>query len=254
MDQDMVPIGRSNIPEMMFGLNFGAEWRGFDFSMLLQGAALFDVNLCGIYPNYIRDDTFYTRPFYVDGNTPYYLVEGSWRPDNTDAKYPRLGVNMRSNGGKLSSWWVKDGTYVRLKNIQLGYSLPEKIVRKAGLTKIRAYFSGGNLLTLSHLDHLDPEMPSVNQGYYPQQRTYEFGLNLSFLISPTMKKINKIYAVMAAAGLLLGSCNVDPELTSSYPEDTYMVQLRPIFSCISTVSIRSSPATIPLQKKAALIF
>lgn len=180
MDQDMVPIGRSNIPEMMFGLNFGAEWRGFDFSMLLQGAALFDVNLCGIYPNYIRDDTFYTRPFYVDGNTPYYLVEGSWRPDNTDAKYPRLGVNMRSNGGKLSSWWVKDGTYVRLKNIQLGYSLPEKIVRKAGLTKIRAYFSGGNLLTLSHLDHLDPEMPSVNQGYYPQQRTYEFGLNLSF--------------------------------------------------------------------------
>lgn len=68
-DQDMVPIGRSSIPEMVFGLNLGAEWKGFDFSMFWQGAAMFDVNLCGIYDSGIRDDTFYTRPFYADGNT-----------------------------------------------------------------------------------------------------------------------------------------------------------------------------------------
>lgn len=179
-DQDMVPIGRSNTPEMMFGLNLGAEWKGFDFNMLLQGAALFDVNLCGLYSSGIRDDTFYTRPFYADGNTPYYLVEGAWRPDHTDAKYPRLGIESRSNGGKFSSWWVEDGSYVRLKSIQLRYTIPKKWSKKAGFERIRAYVAGGNLFTLSHLEHMDPEMPSVNQGYYPQQRTYEFGLNVTF--------------------------------------------------------------------------
>ena len=128
----------------------------------------------------IRDDTFYTRPFYADGNTPYYLVEGAWRPDHTDAKYPRLGIESRSNGGKFSSWWVEDGSYVRLKSIQLGYTIPKKWSKKAGFERIRAYVAGGNLFTLSHLEHMDPEMPSVNQGYYPQQRTYEFGLNVTF--------------------------------------------------------------------------
>lgn len=179
-DQDMVPIGRSSTPEMMFGLSLGAEWKGFDFNMFWQGAAMFDVNICGIYDSGVRDNTFYTKPFYNDGNTPYYLVEKSWRPDNTDAEYPRLGIASRQNGGPFSSWWVKDGTYLRLKSLQLGYTLPKKWTEKAGFKSIRAYVSGGNLLTFCGLEYLDPEMPSVNQGYYPQQRTYEFGLNITF--------------------------------------------------------------------------
>ena len=180
-EQDRVPIGRSSFPEMMFGLTIAGDWRGIDFSMLFQGASLFDVDLCGIYPNLgFYDNTFYTQPFYCDGNSPYYLVENAWRPDHTDAEYPRLGVATRQNGGKMSSWWVKDGTYLRLKSFQLGYTIPEKWSQSIGLQKIRAYFAGGNLFTISGLKTLDPEMPSVNQGYYPQQRTYEFGLNISF--------------------------------------------------------------------------
>lgn len=179
-DQDMVPIGRSSTPEMMFGLSLGAEWKGFDFNMFWQGAAMFDVNLCGIYGSGVRDNTFYTKPFYDDGNTPYYLVENSWRPDNPNAKFPRLGIASRENGGRFSSWWVKDGTYLRLKSLQLGYTLPKKLTEKAGFKSIRAYVSGGNLLTFCGLDYMDPEMPGVNQGYYPQQRTYEFGLNITF--------------------------------------------------------------------------
>lgn len=182
MDQDRIPIGRSSTPEMMFGLTFAFDWKGLDFSMLLQGASLFNVNLCGQYSwlggGY--DNTFYTKPFYCDGNTPYYLVENSWRPDHTDAEYPRLGIQSRINGGKISSWWVKDGTYLRLKSLQLGYSLPKKWMDAIGLQRIRIYFAGGNLFTLSGLKYMDPEMPSVNQGYYPQQRTYELGLNLTF--------------------------------------------------------------------------
>ena len=179
-DQDMVPISRSSTPEMMFGLNIGGDWKGFDFNMFWQGAAMFDVDLCGIYDSGIRDNTFYTKPFYCEGNTPYYLVENSWTPENTNAKYPRLGIEGRDNGGKFSSWWIKDGTYLRLKSAQIGYTLPKKLTNKIGFSSIRAYVSGSNLLTFCGLDYLDPEMPSVNQGYYPQQRTYEFGLNLTF--------------------------------------------------------------------------
>lgn len=180
-EQDMVPIGRSNVPEMMFGLNLGAEYKGFDFNMFFQGAALFDVSLCGIYADKgIRDNTFYTKPFYVDGNTPYYLVEGSWRPDNTNAEYPRLGIEARNNGGKFSSWWVVNGAYLRLKSAQIGYTIPATITKKVGIERIRAYASGSNLFTISKLKHLDPEMPNVNQGYYPQQRVFEFGINLTF--------------------------------------------------------------------------
>lgn len=178
--QDMVPISRSSTPEMMFGLNIGGDWKGFDFNMFWQGAAMFDVDLCGIYDSGIRDNTFYTKPFYDQGNTPYYLVENSWTPEHTNAKYPRLGIEGRDNGGKFSSWWIKDGTYLRLKSAQIGYTLPKKLTNKIGFGSIRAYVSGSNLLTFCGLDYLDPEMPSVNQGYYPQQRTYEFGLNLTF--------------------------------------------------------------------------
>lgn len=179
-DQDMVPISRSSTPEMMYGLNIGGDWKGFDFNMFWQGAAMFDVDLCGVYDSGVRDNTFYTTPFYDQGNTPYYLVENSWTPEHTNAKYPRLGIEGRDNGGKFSSWWIKDGTYLRLKTAQIGYTLPKNITNKIGFGKIRAYVSGSNLLTFCGLDYLDPEMPSVNQGYYPQQRTYEFGLNLTF--------------------------------------------------------------------------
>ena len=181
MEQDMVPIGRSNIPEMTYGLNLSANWKGFDFNAFFQGSALFDVYLCGSYPGAgWVDDTFYTRPFYADGNAPYYLVEGAWTPENRNAKYPRLSTEARLNGGKYSDWWVKNGTYIRLKNAQIGYTLPDELTRKVGIEKVRAYVSGSNLFTLTGVKYFDPEMPNVNQGYYPQQRVYEFGLNITF--------------------------------------------------------------------------
>ena len=181
-EQDRTAIGRSSTPEMMFGLNITGEWKGFDFNIFFQGAALCDIPLCGSYSDKdgIYDNTFYTKPFAFDGNSPLYLVENSWTPENTDAKYPRLGIESRSNGGKMSSWWIVNGAYLRLKSLQIGYSLPAKIINKVGIEKVRFYFAGGNLVTWSALPYLDPEMPDVNQGYYPQQRTFEFGLNFTF--------------------------------------------------------------------------
>ena len=181
-EQDQVPIGRSSIPEMIFGLDLGGEYKNFDFNMFLQGASLFDVEVAGMYTDRgFKDHTFYTRPFFAGGNSPRELIENSWTPENPNAKYPRLGIELRSNGSAHSSLYVQDGTYLRLKSAQIGYNIPKNIVNNMGAQNLRFYISGTNLFTLSGLDFgLDPEMPSVNQGYYPPQRIYEFGLNLTF--------------------------------------------------------------------------
>lgn len=180
-DQDWTIIGRSDLPEMMFGLNLGGSYKNFDFNAFFQGAAISDVALSGIYSSSgVYDNTFYTMPFYQDGNSPKYLVEEAWTPENPSAKYPRLSTQSAQSGGKFSSFWLRNGSYVRLKTAQIGYNLPKAWLAKANIQRVRVHASGSNLFTWSHLDYLDPEMPSVNQGYYPQQRVYEFGLSLTF--------------------------------------------------------------------------
>jgi len=178
---DRVKIGRSTRPEMMFSFTADASWNGFDLSIQLQGAALCDKFLQGTWNNGATDMTPLTRPWYGNwDNAPLYLVEGSWRPDNTDAEYPRLSTIFRSNNAQLSDFWKRDGAYLRVKNISLGYTVPKKWINKAGLSNLRVYASGLNLLTFTAFKYLDPEAGSVIQGYYPQQRTFSFGVDISF--------------------------------------------------------------------------
>src|SRR5690606_22528438 len=94
-NDDMTYIGRPNMPELMYGLNIDLAYKGFDFSALLQGAGLSSVNLAGTYEGSsgtegVDDNTPFTRTFYGYGNSPYFLVENAWRPDNPDAEFPRL--------------------------------------------------------------------------------------------------------------------------------------------------------------------
>ena len=177
---DQIRIAGSQTPEMMFSLNMDASWRGFDIGLQFQGAALCDVITSGLYPSGVMDQTEFARAFYGGGNSPYYLVEGSWTPENTNAKYPRLGQSWNGNNGWTSDWWVVDGSYLRLKNAQIGYSLPKSVISKFHAQNLRIYVAGTNLFTLDALDYMDPEMPSNNNGYYPQQRTYSVGIDLTF--------------------------------------------------------------------------
>ena len=124
-------------------------------------------------------DTEFTRPFYGGGNTPYYLVSDSWTYDNPDGKYPRLSTLSRTNNAWASTFWIKDASYARLKNIQLGYNFSKNLIRKVGIDDLRLYVSGMNLLTVSGLKYIDPEAPDVNNGYYPQQMTFTIGLNVT---------------------------------------------------------------------------
>ena len=123
----------------------------------------------------------YTRPFYGDGNAPYYLVENCWRPDHTNAKYPRLRSAYNANNAWSSSFWIVNGSYLKLKNLQLSYTLPEKLFNANSFVQnVMVYVAGTNLLTFSGFKYIDPENPGINNGYYPQQRTYSLGLKLTF--------------------------------------------------------------------------
>jgi TonB-linked SusC/RagA family outer membrane protein len=180
--QDKAFVGKSNRPELTAGLNLSGDWRGFDFSLQFTGAAVCEVSLTGTYYNGYDDNTIYTKAFNGGANSPVYLVENAWRPDNTDGTYPRLTINdPHNNNGLASTFWFRDAKYIRLKSAQIGYSLPASLTRKVGIARTRIFVQGSNLFTLSGLpEGIDPESPRVNNGYYPQQKTFMTGITLTF--------------------------------------------------------------------------
>jgi hypothetical protein len=172
----------------MYGFNASLSWKGFDFNMLWQGAGVFDFNL--------RDSPDLTMPFYA-GNTPItallndaYVPEGNpWLPANTNARWPiyRTDNYNRSHVSYTNSnadFWLINGSYIRLKSVELGYTIPKKIIGKWGIDNCKIYLSGYNLLTFSALDFLDPEAdssPARTMGdYYPPVGTYNVGVLLQF--------------------------------------------------------------------------
>lgn len=177
---DRMWIAGSNVPKLFSSLNLFADYKGFDFSVMFQGAALTEYALSGYYPSIGYDNTEFTSPFFQLGNAPKYLVENSWTPDNKNAKYPRLSDMKIQNNKWASTLWIVDGSYLRLKNTQLGYTIPRQLISKIGIDRCRVYVSGGNLFTLTEFQYMDPEAPDVSNGFYPQQKVYSFGLELTF--------------------------------------------------------------------------
>lgn len=182
---DRIKISRSNRPEMMFAFIADANYKGIDLSVQFQGAALCDKMLQYTWQdlNGVTDMTPMTRPWYANwDNAPLYLVENSWRPDHTNAEYPRLTANglSQQNNAQQSDFWKRNGAYLRLKNVTLGYTFPKAWSNKLGLSNVRVYANGTNLLTLTDFKYLDPESTNVVTGYYPQQRTFSFGIDVRF--------------------------------------------------------------------------
>jgi TonB-linked SusC/RagA family outer membrane protein len=179
VDQDATIIGKSSTPELTFGYNFTSSWKNFDFDFLIQGAAICDNELMGNYPGIGWDDTQFTRTFYNNGNSPLYLVKGAWSPSNPNGKYPRLDNTWRPENNYASTLWVINGSYARLKNVQIGYTFPKSITTRLRFEP-RIYIAGTNLFTMSAFKYLDPEAPNVTNGYYPQQKTYSIGVSVKF--------------------------------------------------------------------------
>ncbi|MCM4155765.1 TonB-dependent receptor [Gramella sp. AN32] len=165
----------SRIPKYSYGINLGASYKGFDFSMLLQGFAGVKGRLSG-YAGW----AFYN----TTGNIQRWQYEGHWTAENPnrDAVYPRL--ETVPGGGTpntiLSSYWLLDASYMRIKNAQLGYNLPEDFLQSTGIANLKIYISGENLGTFSNYRQgWDPEI-STDGEFYPIYTTYTLGLNLSF--------------------------------------------------------------------------
>lgn len=181
-EKDRGYFGKSNRPEFTTGLTLYGNWNGFDFNVLFTGALKSEVSMASTYYNGNDDTTILSRLFKSNSNSPRYLAEGAWRPDNTGGEYPRLSVNPPNNdNGWASTFWIRDGKYIRLKSAQIGYTIPSNIITKAGISQARIFVEGSNLFTLSGLpEGIDPEMPQVTNAYYPQQRTYMGGISLTF--------------------------------------------------------------------------
>ena len=165
----------SRIPKYTFGLNLGAEYKGFDFSMLLQGVA-------GV-KGYMS--LFAGHAFYQEGSIQKWQMENCWnvQTSNRYPEYPRLEVmsNAGSNNTLTSDYWVIDASFVKVRNIQLGYTLPETLTKKFGSSGLRVYLSLDNPFTFSsYRKGWDPENTNNNAQYYPTLSTYTLGLSLKF--------------------------------------------------------------------------
>src|SRR5690606_38996133 len=169
INADDFKIIGGTIPRLTFGLNFDANFKNFDFSLFVQGV--------GKANGLLRQQGI--MPFYL-GGTVQEQHKDRWTPDNPDALFPRFAFN-ETNNEQTSSFWMKDAAYARIKNLQLGYSIPRVLLQNLKIQKLRFYFSGQNLLTLDKFwDGYDVEAPVGNGGFYPLVKTYSFGLDFRF--------------------------------------------------------------------------
>ncbi|MBA4141373.1 MAG: TonB-dependent receptor, partial [Segetibacter sp.] len=183
---DRVVLG-SNIPKYTFGLNLEARYKGFDVGMLLQGVA-------GV-SNYMN--SYAGIAFNNFGSIQKWQMDERWTAANPrrDAGYPRLELvtNAGTPNTLLSSFWVLNGSYLRGKNVQVGYTLPGSIIKRMGITSVRIYASGENLFLISNYRKgWDPEVGTdaspnddsnsitASGTYYPLLSNYTLGLNINF--------------------------------------------------------------------------
>lgn len=177
---DMVRIGYGTLPEISFSLNADFNYKNFYLNMLWQGVTHCDYMLGGNDQYKWVVGTMLNTAFDQNGNGVKYIAENSWTPEHTDAKYPRLTTASGGNNILISDFWMVNGEYLRLKNITLGYNVPEKVLTKTPFTGVNVYVAGTNVLTFSHCKYVDPETPSATFNLYPQQATWSLGVNVSF--------------------------------------------------------------------------
>lgn len=167
---DLVNLGNTS-PRLLYGLNLNMEYKGFDFGVFFQGVAE-------------RKMLIYTKaaiPIMESWRMPWKLQQDYWTEENRDAKFPRL-YEGASHNAKASTHWVQDAAYLRLKNLQVGYTFRGDLLKKAGVANARLYFSGQDLWEVSKMwfTYYDPENPNNVSYNYPFFRSYAIGLNITF--------------------------------------------------------------------------
>lgn len=183
-EQDVVAIGYTNLPEITYGFGATAQWKGWDFNLFFQGVARTSFFLSGssIHSPFstgnmeraaINEDVY--------GNV---WMSTNTAEQNAGVTYPRLSAGSggagSTNNNRASTWWLRDGSFLRLKSMEIGYSLPQHILQKSFIKSLRFYISGNNLLCFSPFKLWDPEKGTSDGSGYPLNRTFSIGFNANF--------------------------------------------------------------------------
>jgi TonB-linked SusC/RagA family outer membrane protein len=177
LDSDDMDFIGNPVPSLTYGANIGLEYKGIDFSLSLTGVS--GNNLYYFQKNYL-----------MNGGFPYNKLAAildRWQKEGDQTSVPRVSTNSQNDNFRTSDFYVESGSYLRLSNLQLGYTIPFSLTRKIGIQRTRFYISANNLYTFTKYNGFDPEITienPLNGGYdlsaYPVPRTVLFGLNLTF--------------------------------------------------------------------------
>ncbi|SHJ89188.1 TonB-linked outer membrane protein, SusC/RagA family [Arenibacter nanhaiticus] len=165
---DRVVLGNA-FPEINYGIQMGVNYKNFDLGFVWQGV--------GKVTGYLNREA--AEPFFNAGKALRKHLD-RWTPDNPNASYPRLSLANSNRNNVTNSFFAQDASYLRLRNLQVGYSLPSNIVKSLGIQRFRLNVSADNLWTITSFEGFDPEAPIGRGNYYPQVTTLTTGLNISF--------------------------------------------------------------------------
>jgi len=170
-EADRVPLGHPTVPEIIYGFGLSTGFKGFDLSVFFQGSGRqsFWINAAS------------TAPFINEAQILKAYADSYWSEENQNvyALWPRLSPTLNSNNITTSTWFMRNGSFLRLKQMEFGYTVPKKITEKIKMSNLRFYVSGTNLLLFSKFKMWDVEMAGNGLGY-PNQRVLNFGLNFTF--------------------------------------------------------------------------
>ena len=169
---DRLPIGHPRLPEMTFGFGGTLAYKGFDLSVYFTGAANTSLLLSG--------SSMYA---FFDGmgvnNVMREYYDNRWTPDNLNARYPAIDVGNNPNNYTFSDFWMRNGNYLRFRNAEIGYNLPQRFNNRFSIRGLRLFVNGVNLYTWDYIKFMDPES-NDGTGGYPLQRSINFGLQIDF--------------------------------------------------------------------------
>lgn len=172
-DKDQKALGFTGVPEIVYGFGLSARWKGFDASVFFQGTGNVKISTRSTLVQGFTASSMYLSNVYED------VVGNYWTPEHTDAKYPRLSLGTNTNNNVESDFWLTNGSYLRFKSAEIGYSLPTKAIKKMHLTGCRFYISGNNLCTFSAFRLWDPDNMTATTNY-PLTRVVNLGVDIKF--------------------------------------------------------------------------
>lgn len=181
-DDDIVPLGYRTVPGLQYGMGFSVNWNNFDFSVLFQGAGKRDffVNGSGVFP-FENSSQGNILQLMAEGRRWISReVSGDLSTEDPNADWPRLTYGRNENNNRNSTFWLKNGRYVRLKNVEISYTVPKRTLRQFHVSSLKIGFIGQNLFTWSSFKWWDPESGQSSGSNYPITKNYSMYLQLNF--------------------------------------------------------------------------